>query len=133
MNNYAKEIKKLKEEIGEIDEKIKELAVEKLNIKVACGPAMHDMISLIRTIEGMDGVSTYKRLVKLLHRLDEIEEEINMLCIRRRSKLREINELKDAVNKEYIERHSVDFYRPMDMIDICEIIHNNGSIRGVKF
>ena len=132
MKDYLCKIEKLRGEIEKIDDTIMKLQFEKVNINVACAPILCNKDSLYKVITDVEDKQTYKALVDCLRRLDEIKSELDILQFKKRVKLREIDGLTIAVRKDYINQHSVDFYRPMDEIDICDLINKDGFIKGVK-
>lgn len=130
MRNYAKEIEKLEVEIKEIDvlindyvEKRNELYLEKHDLMFNPRLVLEDVVDpLIR----MEIINQSKAASNTYH---TYERRIVELRQERYSKYTQINLLKESYRKE----HTREFYVPMDMIDICEVIHNNGSIKCIKF
>lgn len=133
MVDYLCKIEKLRSEIEKIDDTIMKLQFEKVNINVACAPIICSKDLLYKVITNTEDGKTYKALVNCLRRLDEIKSELDILQFRKRCMLREIDGLTIAMKRDYINQHSVDFYRPMDEIDICNLISKEEFIRGVKF
>ena len=129
MRDYLKEIDIIKKEVEEINERLIELVYEKTSILVACAPVISNKGSLIAAIKNKESDDTIDIVYRLLNRLDEVKEEIYLLHMNKEGKLKTI----DALKKEYIENHTEDFYRPMDEIDIRNLINKNGYIIGVKF
>lgn len=129
MRDYVKEIKILEKEVKEIEEKICQVSFILNNLEIAIYTTRY------KTFNGLTLEQAYEKDSELLEAyfrsLEEykrLKEDLVPLRIERKRKLREKEEMKE----EYLRLHTCDFYRPMDMIDICEIIHNNGNIKGVR-
>lgn len=129
MRDYLKEIKILEKEVKEIEEEIYQVSFILNNLEIAIYTTRY------KTFNGLTLEQAYEKDSELLEAyfrsLEEykrLKEDLVPLRIERKRKLREKEEMKE----EYLRLHTCDFYRPMDMIDICEIIHNNGNIKGVR-
>lgn len=130
MRDYLYEIEKVNMEIGEIKTLIEdyEMKRDKLNREkgmlifhpeYALQQVFNPVIREQKLIESKELRRTYEMYTQ---RIDELNDEL-------RGKQLKISRLRGAFKRT----HTRDFYRPMDDIDICDLIGKDGYIIGVKF
>lgn len=132
MRNYAKEIGELRKDINKLSDEIFKIVVER-NV-LTDNPGIYGR--LVRSSVGTILLNTKywesERVEKLLMDHDRYEKlgvKLDELRDIHRTKLDEYEALKD----EWRKIHTREFYRPMDEIDICNLISKDGFIIGVKF
>lgn len=133
MRNYTKEIGELRRDIDELSKGILDIVrkrnVLEYNFRNSCGIPITSTVGTI--LLNTTWLKTEK-VEKLLLEHDQYERLGNELYELRRiygEKLDKHNTLKD----EWRRIHTREFYRPMDEIDICNLISKDGFIIGVKF
>lgn len=130
MRDYLYEIEKVNMEIGEIKILIEdyEMKRDKLNREkgmlifhpeYALQQVFNPVIREQKLIESKELYNTYKMYTL---RIDELNNELH-------GKYLQLGRLRGAFKRT----HTQDFYRPMDEIDICNLIDKDGYIIGVKF
>lgn len=126
MRDYAKEIKKTKENICEIEEIIENLYIRRSELYFKYGYfVVNPNAFYIKDHSDLEYMGVLLDANELYRRIgNDIKKYISMI--------NEENVKLDIFQDLYRKAHTREFYRPMDEIDICEIIHNNGSIRGVR-
>lgn len=130
MRDYLTEIKILEKEIEGINNEIAIVSIQLDNIEFAICTTKH------RTFKGLTLEQAYDKDPELLDayfrsikEYDGLKEERDRLYVKRKCKINKKVELKE----EYLRIHTCDFYRPMDEIDICNLIGKDGYIIGVTF
>lgn len=130
MRDYLAEIKILEKEIEAINDEVSIISLQLNNFEVAIYTTKHKTFSGLTLEQAYekdpDLLDAYFRSIK---EYDRLKEERAKLYDERRCKLHRKEELKE----EYLRLHTCDFYRPMDEIDICNLISKDGYIVGVKF
>ncbi len=130
MRDYLKEIRELEEAIEEINEMIAVLTFQINNLEVAIYTTKYgafESLTLEQAYEkDSELLESYLRSIK---EYDRLKEERSKLYTKRKHCLHRKEELKE----EYLNLHRCDFYRPMDEIDILNLINKDGYIIGVKF
>lgn len=130
MRDYLYEIEKVNMEIGEIKMLIEDYMMKRDKLRREKGCLMFDpeyaleqvfnpVIRERKLIESKELMNTYEMYAR---RIDELNEELL-------DKQLKISRLRGAFKRT----HTRDFYRPMDEIDICNLISKDGYIVGVKF
>lgn len=131
MRDYLKEIRELEGRIEELNIKNNMLFLEVSDIQ-ACLNRFDIGDKSLSEILGVSG--TDKNLLsKLRGRLYELRCETDLVQIDIEHMQRKIIKLKEAYHKEYNKQHSVEYFCPMDEIDLLNLISKDGCIIGVKF
>lgn len=130
MRDYLTEIKILEKEIEVINDEIAIISIQLDNLEVAIYTTKYKTFSGLTLEQAYDAdpelLDAYFRSIK---EYDRLKDERTKLYDKRRRKLHRKEELKE----EYLRIHTCDFYRPMDEVDICNLISKDGYIVGVKF
>ena len=131
MRDYLKEIRELEGKIEEFDRKDTMLFLEVSDIQAYLNrfDIGDKSLSEILGVSGTDK----NLLSKLRGRLYELRCERDLIRIDIEHMQKKIIKLKEAYHKEYNKRHSVEYFCPMDEIDILNLISKDGYIIGVKF
>ena len=130
MRDYLYEIEKVNMEIGEIKMLIEDYEMKRYKLdrekgmlifypEYALQQVFNPVIREQKLIESKELRRTYEMYTQ---RIDELDDEL-------RGKHLKISRLRGAFKRT----HTRDFYRPMDEIDICDLIGKDGYIIGVKF
>lgn len=133
MRNYTKEIGELRKEIDELSEEIFKIVrkrnVLEYNFKNACGIPIRSSVGTILLNTKWLKTEKVEKLLLEHDRYEKLGAELDGLREICNEKVEKYNMLKD----EWRRIHTREFYRPMDEIDICNLISKDGFIIGVKF
>lgn len=131
MRDYLKEIRELERNIERLNAEYSEKFSEKFYIQGYLNRFDIGDKSLSEIL-GVSGTDRYllsqlhERRHELRHTMDLIQIDIDRLR-------KKIIKLKEAYKQDYIKQHSVEYFCPMDEIDIRNLISKDGYIIGVKF
>lgn len=130
MRDYLYEIEKLRLEIGELKMLIKDYWAKRDKLTDEKGCLMFypeyalEYVSVpeIRERKLIESKALRKTYDMYMQRIEQLDNELH-------DKQVKLNRLRGAFKRT----HSQDFYRPMDEIDIRNLIDKDGFIIGVKF
>lgn len=121
MRNYLEEIQELEYQLNELTKRIDILQTK--------GNLLQDALVHKRVLPGIDGYVSRIEAIAIHDTYLDISRHVDELDVERRRIGKQINLLKT----EYRKLHSSEFYRPMDEIDISNLIQKDGCIVAVKF